>query len=240
MSMTKNAEDSELARAIDAVAVPGILVAHRFIADGDEQALLPEEIDAFAASVSKVRRASGAARIVARQLLPRFGRAPSAIRKSAAGPPVWPDGIVGSLAHDDAVAVAAMAAKREFSSVGVDVEPAMPLDADLLDIIATENERARGIHDPLHGRLLFAIKEAVYKAVYPLDGVFLDHHDVEVDLASCVAAVRGGRTVRFHHCIATHIVVLAFIRARPVPTKVRRIAPGLEFWIIRYIYQIFM
>jgi 4'-phosphopantetheinyl transferase EntD len=72
-------------------------------------------------------------------------------------------------------------------------------------------------NDALHGRLLFAIKEAVYKAVYPLDGVFLDHHDVEVDLASGVAAVRDGRTVQFHHCIATHIVVLAFVPAGPVP-----------------------
>jgi 4'-phosphopantetheinyl transferase EntD len=215
--MTKNAEDPELARAIDAVAVPGILVGHRLIADGDEQALLPEELGAFAASVIKVRRASGAARIVARQLLPRFGRAPSAIRKSAAGPPVWPDGIVGSLAHDNAVAVAAMATKREFSSVGVDVEPAMPLDADLLDIVATADERGRAAGDPLQGRLLFSIKEAVYKAVYPLDGVFLDHHDVEVDLAGSVAAVRYGRTVRFRHCAATHIVVLAFIPAVPMP-----------------------
>ena len=28
--------------------------------------------------------------------------------------------------------------------------------------------------DPLRGKLLFAAKEAVYKAVYPLDGVFLN------------------------------------------------------------------
>ena len=63
--MTK---DPVLQRAIDAMAVPGILVEHRIIASGDEFALLAEERDAFTTSVTKVRRASGAARIVARDL----------------------------------------------------------------------------------------------------------------------------------------------------------------------------
>ena len=43
------------------MSVPGILVDHRLIADGDELALLPAEAAAFAGSVLKVRRASGAA-----------------------------------------------------------------------------------------------------------------------------------------------------------------------------------
>jgi 4'-phosphopantetheinyl transferase EntD len=59
--------------------------------------------------------------------------------------------------------------------------------------------------------LLFSIKEAVYKAVYPLDGVFLDHRDVEVCLASRTAIVRNGRIVNFRYCSAAHIVTLAFI-----------------------------
>ena len=100
--------------------------------DGDELALLPEEAAAFAASVIKVRRASGAARMVARELLARFGQPPRAIPKSTAGMPLWPEDIVGSLAHDAEVAIAAIASQREFSSVGVDVEPAEPLASDLL------------------------------------------------------------------------------------------------------------
>jgi len=212
-----NATNPALQRAIDAMAVPGILVDHRLIADGDELALLPEEMGAFTGSVIKVRRASGAARIVARQLLSRFGHAPRAIPRSTAGMPVWPDGIVGSLAHDAEVAIAAMAARHEFLSVGVDVEPAEPLDPSLLDIVATAKERERAQDDPFHGRLLFSIKEAIYKAVYPLDGTFLDHHDVEVSLSSGTAAVRHGRVVRFRYCVATHILALAFIPARPAP-----------------------
>src|SRR5438270_2668318 len=108
MNVAINATTSPLARAIEAMSVPGILVDHRPIADGDELALLSAELAAFAGSVLKVRRASGAARIVARTLLSRLGHAPQAIPKSTAGMPVWPEGIVGSMAHDAEVAVAAM------------------------------------------------------------------------------------------------------------------------------------
>ncbi len=200
-----------LQRAIDAMSVPGISIDHRLIADGDELALLPDEFGAFAASVIKVQRASGAARIVARKLLLEFGQPHQAIPKSTAGMPVWPHGIVGSLAHDAKVAVAAMAMQRDFLSVGVDVEPAEPLDPDLLHLVATTNERRHIQDDPCRGRVLFSVKEAVYKAVYPLDRVFLDHHDVEVNLPAGVAAVRNGRSVSFRYRVASHIVAVAFI-----------------------------
>jgi 4'-phosphopantetheinyl transferase EntD len=213
MNAAMNVTASPLADAIEAMSVPGILVDHRIIADGDEMALLPEEMAAFAGSVLKVRRASGAARIVARTLLSRFGHGPCAIPKAIAGMPVWPAGIVGSLAHDAKIAIAAMAARSEFQSVGIDIEPAEPLAPDLLDIVATPKESERIEDDPFQGRLLFSIKEAVYKAVYPLDRTFLDHHDVEVSLADGTAVVRQGRVVRFRHCVAGHIVALAFIPA---------------------------
>ena len=213
--MTK---DPALKRAIDAIAVPGILVEHRLIASGDEFALLAEESGAFVDSVTKVRRASGAARIVARELLDRLGAPPCAIPRSASGAPVWPNAVTGSLAHDAEVAIAAVALQREVLSVGVDVEPAAALEPELLPLVATANERRFLLQDaPRQGRLLFAVKEAVYKAVYPLDGIFLDHHDVEVNFASCTARVRNDRIVPFRTCTASHIVALAYISARSDP-----------------------
>ena len=210
MTTTRNLR---LERAIETVTMPAILVDHRVIANGDELALLPEELDTFAPGVVKVRRASGAARIVARELLSRLGHAQRTVPKSASGVPIWPAGIVGSLAHDSDVSVAAIASQHEFSSLGVDVEPAQALDSDLLDFVITENERRSIADDPCGGRLLFSIKESVYKAIYPLDGAFLDHQDIEVCLASKTAIVRNGRIVNFRYCIAAHIVALAFISA---------------------------
>ena len=111
------------------------------------------------------------------------------------------------------MAVAAIAAKSQFLSVGVDIEPAEPLEPGLLEIIATARERERAPYDPFRGRLLFSIKEAIYKAVYPLDGVFLDHHDVEVTLTMALRGPAGAAgSLPLLSC--GHIVVLAFIPGR--------------------------
>lgn len=209
--------DSLLQHSIEAISPRGILIAHRFIAVGDEHALFPDEAAAFARSVLKVRRASGAVRIVARDLLRRIGAPAGAILKAASGMPLWPKGIVGSLAHTSDVAIAAIASCRDFAGVGIDIEPAEPLDPDLLAMVATEGERQVIGHDLEQGRLLFSIKEAVYKAVYPLDGMFLDHHDVEVNLARHSATVVNGRVVNFRYWLGSHIVAVAYDPTSPKP-----------------------
>jgi 4'-phosphopantetheinyl transferase EntD len=216
------AESPSLTSALEDITMPGVLIDHRIITDGDEFGLFPEEHSAFARSVIKVQRASGAARIVARGLMQRLGISPRPILKTTAGMPQWPDGLVGSLAHDSTVAVAALARRADFLSIGVDIEPAERLDPDLLTLVATEGERAEIENSPLQGRLLFAIKEAIYKAVYPLDGTFLDHHDVEVNFTTRTGAVRQGRTVPFRFSLSSHIAVLAFVAA----TNPRVVADG--------------
>jgi len=174
---------------------------------------MPEELAAFTTSVVAVRRASGAARIVARQLLAQVGLPGCAVPKAKSGAPIWPNGVVGSMSHDSSVAVAAVALRRDFSALGIDVEPAEALPPDLLDLVATAQEKAKIDEDPYHGRLLFAAKEAVYKAVYPLDQMFLDHHDVQVSLTDRQACVRSRRVVELRFCISKHLLVIAFLRA---------------------------
>ncbi len=213
------AKNPQLQRSIETMSMPGVLVGHRLISSGDEFALLPGEFGAFSGSVVKVRQASGAARIVARELLTDLGQPQGAVPKSQSGMPIWPSGIVGSLAHDAEVAVAAVALRRDFSSLGIDVEPAEFLDPDLLELVTTANERQKIHDDPYRGRLIFAAKEAVYKSVYPLDHIFLDHHDVEIDLSARTASVCNGRIVNFRYCLSSRIVVLAFISASTGETK---------------------
>lgn len=202
--------------AIDTLSFPGVKLGHRLISPGDEDALLTEEAAAFAGSVVKVRRASGAARIVARQLLQQFGHPPCALPKGAAGAPVWPAGIIGSMAHDSRIAVAAVGMRADVGALGVDIEPAEPLPSELLDLVATPQEQLKLAHDAYRGRLLFVAKEAVYKAVYPLDRMFLEHHDVEINLAERKAVVRNARVVELRFSAsAHHLVALAFLPARP-------------------------
>lgn len=205
------AADSELHRTIAELSIPGVAIGHRLIAVGDENALWPEEEPALARSVTKVRRASGAARIVARELMEKLGVKQQAIPKAQSGAPIWPAGIVGSMAHDSTVAVAALTKRDNFLSLGIDIEPAEPLETKLLGIVATKRELEKIGEDSCRGRLLFATKEAVYKAVHPLDGQFLEHHDVEVDFAASTAVTSSGRRVQFRYGQSTHIIVLAFI-----------------------------
>src|SRR5246127_1168080 len=110
--------------SFDDLAATGIIVGNRLISEGDECALLPEEAPAFASSVVKVRRASGAARIVARQLLKRLGHPECALPRTSGGAPACPPGVVGSLARDSRVAVAAVGMGRDVGAIGIDVEPA--------------------------------------------------------------------------------------------------------------------
>jgi 4'-phosphopantetheinyl transferase EntD len=211
----KAAGSALLQGSIEFIAVPNMLIGHRYIMGGDENALLPGERAASATSVVKVRRASGAARIVARELLHRLDRMEVAIPKAESGMPIWPDGIVGSLAHDSTIAVAAVARRCYFLSVGIDIEPEGDLDPSTLDLVFTAKER-RQCPAGTNGRLLFCIKEAVYKAVFPLDGVFLDHQDIEVCLVTRTAVICNGRIVSFRYCAASHIVVAAFVPTIPI------------------------
>src|SRR2546423_8888955 len=102
-----NPIDPTLQRDIDNVALPGMLIRHRLISPGDEHALLDQEAASIVTSVADMRRASGAARIVARQLLAQLGYPNVAVPRGTSGEPIWPAGVTGSLAHDDRVAVAA-------------------------------------------------------------------------------------------------------------------------------------
>jgi len=177
--------------ALSRIAPKHVRVAARSITAGDEEALTREE---RALVPTSGRRASGAARIAARALIDELHVHPTSILRSSTGAPRWPAGIVGSLAHDEHVALAVVARSVECSGLGVDVEPRAPLPRDLLPIVLTPRERRWAGADLVLARLVFCAKEAVFKALHPLDGRWLDLHDVEVD-ERFRATVRAERSV---------------------------------------------
>lgn len=180
-------------------AHPDLLSACRRITPGDEFALSKVELEPLRRSHVSVRRASGAARLVAKQLLQALGGTPHIdLPRSTSGAPRWPRGFVGSLAHDEEFAVAVVASSHVLRGAGVDVEPRAPLPAHLLTIVATDSERRQLEGDLIAARQLFCMKEAVYKATNPLDGVFLEYHDIEVCMKSGIARTSSGHTLRIH------------------------------------------
>jgi 4'-phosphopantetheinyl transferase EntD len=204
---------SERLDILASAAHPQLRAAARKIAVGDEFALTPAELRPMDRAIASVRRASGAARIVAKALLAELGGPPAVElpRSSASRAPQWPSGFVGSLAHDDEFAVAAVTRAPSIRGVGIDVEPPLPLPGDLLDVIATANEREQLKGDLVSARLLFCMKEAVYKATYPIDGMFLEHHDVEIHLTSSVALTNSGQSLRIYAMARPRLIALALL-----------------------------
>ena len=108
------------------------------------------------------------------------------------GAPRWPEGVAGSITHTTGWtgAVAARRGRRSgIASLGLDAEVAAPLPDGVLDVVASGAERAALAHlgrsgtDVPWDAVLFAAKEAAYKAWYPLTGIVLHHEQVAVVLA---------------------------------------------------------
>lgn len=194
---------------ITRLAPPGVRIGCRAIRDGDENLLLPREARTIPSHRLHARRASGAARMIARQLLALEGVEDPVIERSASGAPLWPAGITGSLAHDDVMAVAVVARRAGIFSLGIDVEPAEPLPDEVAAIVPTPGDVLAGIDQPLAFRLLFSAKEAVYKASYPLDGKILGYEHIAVDLQGREAVTATGRRARLSFCLSPRVVVLA-------------------------------
>ncbi|QKD02809.1 4'-phosphopantetheinyl transferase family protein [Mesorhizobium loti] len=204
-------EETALAQALAAIAPNGIRTGCRLIRDGDETHLLPEEACSIPARRPAMRRASGAARRIVHGLLADAGVNDFALLRTPSGAPAWPGGITGSLAHDDDMAVAAVAEIGRIRSLGIDVEPALPLPDDIFALVASPADRTETVDRHLAGRILFAAKEAVYKAAYPLDRQVLGYEDIAVDLKAGRATTTTGRSASLVYCTAPRVVVLAFV-----------------------------
>lgn len=100
--------------------------------------------------------------------------------------PRWPAGVVGSITHCAGYVAAAVARAAQFAAVGIDAEPAAPLPADVLAQVASAAERDLLAALPPGrpwDRLLFSIKESVFKAWWPATGRWLDFDEATVTIA---------------------------------------------------------
>ncbi|MFD6889358.1 nuclear transport factor 2 family protein [Streptomyces sp. NPDC059957] len=172
-------------RHVASLAPQGVAVAALDSGTGRLPPLYPEEEHAVRAAVDHRRREFALGRHSARLALGGLGVAPTPIRRGAAGSPVWPPGVVGSITHAGGVCAAAVAPAADVAGIGIDIEPAQPLPHEVLDLVCTPGERHQlppGASALLFAKVVFSAKESVYKVLYPLTGRFWDFHDVELAL----------------------------------------------------------
>jgi 4'-phosphopantetheinyl transferase EntD len=151
--------------------------------------LYPQELAALGNAVAKRRAEFMTARRCAREALGRLGFDPVAIPSGPRREPVWPAGVVGTITHCAGYRAAAVARAEDLSTIGIDAEPHEPLPEGVLDSITLVEERRHlrqldaqrpGVH---WDRLLFSIKESVFKAWYPLTASWLDFTEATVTIS---------------------------------------------------------
>lgn len=183
--------------------------------------LLPEEASLLAARCSeKRRREFSAGRTCARAAVNEIYFPATPILVGPNREPLWPDGICGSITHCEGYCAAAVAHKDEICSLGIDGEPNIALPAEILQSVLLQTEiSSLASARPMNlacDRLLFSIKESIFKLWYPVERSWLDFLDVHVELSlqdnEFEAAIhRQGRTVPrtiYGHYVATPDLLL--------------------------------
>ncbi|MFJ5927431.1 4'-phosphopantetheinyl transferase [Kitasatospora sp. NPDC092948] len=174
---------------IERILPPGV-VGVEYYGDppGAEEELASEEAAAVRHAVEARRREFASVRWCARRALERLGASPCGIPPGRRGAPRWPPGVVGSMTHCVGFRAAAAACADTHRAIGIDAESLRPLPDGVLAAIALPEElrrlaRLRSLVPEVPwDRLLFSMKESVYKAWYPRTGRFLDFDQADVDI----------------------------------------------------------
>jgi 4'-phosphopantetheinyl transferase EntD len=168
--------------------LPGNVVAVETRQDVFDIDLFPEEEAVVANAVDKRRREFTTARACARAALEKLDIPSTPIAVGERGEPLWPDGVIGSITHCADYRACAVARDIEVATIGIDAEPHDVLPDGVLGQIARPEELARmqdlrrqapGLH---WDRLLFCMKEAVYKAWFPMARRWLGFEDASVEV----------------------------------------------------------
>jgi 4'-phosphopantetheinyl transferase EntD len=171
---------------IEELLPPPVSTAEAFV-DPPGATLFPAEEAVIARAVDKRRREFTTARLCARAALARIRVAPAPILPGERGEPGWPAGVVGSMTHCAGYRAAAVARAIDVATIGLDAEPNEPLPEGVLATVASPGERAALDELPAGSavcwdRLLFSVKESVYKAWFPLCRQWLGFEEAEVTI----------------------------------------------------------
>lgn len=182
-----------------------------------------------ARAVPKRQHEFASGRRLARALLAELGCGDAPLLADAQRAPLWPAGFVGSISHGHGVCVAAVARRGAIAGIGVDVEAADAVHAELWSRVLCANEeawlRARPAGEQTAlAAVFFSAKEAVYKAQFPITAARLGFHDVELELDAAGGAFRA-RVPGFARPVAGSFALRApwvltglVLRAEELPT----------------------
>jgi 4'-phosphopantetheinyl transferase EntD len=190
VAVTAAIDAADVGTALRELAPAGVVTGALAVDHGYLAELRPEEAALVATAVTKRQQEFATGRVLLHRLL----TSDAALLRAANGAPALPPGWRATLAHDRQIAVAAATRDPAVAALGIDVEPAAPLTAELAAIILRDDEAGIDAH------LAFSLKEAAYKAWSATGGGMLEHHDVHLELgpgeAFSARVVDAGVTLR--------------------------------------------
>ncbi|MEV6547047.1 4'-phosphopantetheinyl transferase superfamily protein [Streptomyces sp. NPDC051665] len=152
--------------------------------------LHPAEARLVDGVVAERRREFTTVRGCARLAMAELGLPSAPLLPGRRGAPVWPAGCVGSMTHCPGYRAAVVGRSSGFAAIGIDAEVDIPLPVAVAARALSADERARLEVLRLRqgapvawDRLVFSVKEAVYKVWSPLTGRWLDYGDADVRLS---------------------------------------------------------
>jgi 4'-phosphopantetheinyl transferase EntD len=173
---------------IDVLFPPSVVVIEATPAMWDAP-LRPAEAWAVRNAVPGRRREFAAGRACARAALGRLGLHDASMPVGETREPRWPDGMIGSISHCRNRCIVAVARRGDWIGLGLDLERVEPLEGTEISLVGSPAEleaagRSTGLPEAVAAKVLFSVKEAVYKACFPVLGERWDFFDVGVRLGA--------------------------------------------------------
>lgn len=143
----------------------------------------PFPAEVLANAVPNRQREFAAGRRAARAALAQLGLAAMPLPMGPDRVPLWPQGTHGSITHSASLCLAAACHAPRL--IGIDLEPATPLDLDLWQTVLLPEEitALAGRQNPHNlAKLIFSAKEASFKAQYALSKTLFGFEIIRVTL----------------------------------------------------------
>jgi len=186
------------------------------------------EVDLVAHAVDKRKAEFCAGRYCAHEALKNIGASTEFIPIGDKGDPIWPSGTVGSISHDDDVAISIVTKRKNASGIGIDIistsHTLQNIDASIICSDDELNQLARITEQPLRENptanepinlvlLAFSLKEAAVKAISPTLDYYLDLRDINLSISNTSSPVVTANfinepiTLRIHWCVLAGFII---------------------------------
>lgn len=199
--------------------------------------LLPPERATLPRMVAKRRQEFTAGRLAARAAMRAMGLGAQPVLMGEDRAPVWPQGIVGSISHNDSSCLAVVARNSDVAALGLDIEENQPLPEGVSNKICRAEElhwlqtpAARTVENA--ETLIFSAKECAYKCQYPISKTIFgfDTLSIEIDpvqnqfsarFTKDVAPFAAGQTLNGAYFITQTTILTVMALPNPVVTQLQ-------------------